>query len=107
MIVDAASLVRYFDRTAEGHWEVAGELEFVATFEQLVISPFVIAHIEGAIIHAFGMEGWLAVLEELARGAWTIAAVGPAHLGAMRAAVEAGQSLAEASVAVLAEGADS
>ncbi|MGV8895748.1 MAG: hypothetical protein ACOH10_06365 [Rhodoglobus sp.] len=88
MIVDAKTLIEYFDAGAEGHWSVAGEIEFVAEFEQLVLSPFVIAELEPLIRAKFGLEGWLAVLQELAGGAWTIAVVDAAHLGAMREQLE-------------------
>ena len=105
MIVTARTLLSYFDRTAESHWSVAGELEFASTFEQLVVSPFVIAELEGLVMERFGAEGWLAVLDELARGAWSIAEVDSAHLRAVheRMEGEAGATLAEASVAVLGE----
>jgi predicted nucleic acid-binding protein len=109
VIVDARTLLSYFDRTAESHWSVAGEVEFAATFEQLVVSPFVIAELEAMVKERFGAEGWLAVLDELARGAWSIAEVDPEHLRAVqeRVEVESGATLAEASVAVLAQGTDS
>lgn len=105
MTLDAATLLAYFDRTAGDHWSVAGEIEFSATFEELVVSPFVIVELEAVVRERFGVEGWLTVLDELAGGAWTIAAVDPAHLRAVRDRVEAGEALARASVAVLAEGA--
>ncbi len=103
MILDAKMLAEYFDAGAAGHWQVAGEIEFVAEFEQLVVSPFVVAELEPVIRGKFGQEGWLAVLEELAGGAWTIAVVDGEHLGAMRAWLEiAGErNCADASVAVL------
>ncbi len=88
MILDAETLVAFFDAESADHWSVAGEIEFVAEFEELVISPFVIAELEPVIRTKFGLEGWLAVLDELAGGAWTIAVVDAAHLGAMRERLE-------------------
>ena len=105
MILDSDTLIAYFDRTAPGHGSTAGTLEFAATFEQLVVSPFVVAELEGRVRERFGMEGWLLVLEELGGGAWTIASLDAQHLDAVREGVAAGRTLAEASVAVLAEGA--
>ncbi len=61
MILDASTLAAYFDAGAEGHWQVAGEIEFVAEFEPLVVSPFVVAELEPVIRGKFGQEGWLAV----------------------------------------------
>lgn len=103
MILDANTLAEYFDAGAEGHWQVAGEIEFVAEFEQLVVSPFVAAELEPVIRAKFGAEGWLAVLEELAGGAWMIAVVDGEHLEAMRAWLETvgERNCADASVAVL------
>ncbi|MDJ0335796.1 VapC toxin family PIN domain ribonuclease [Salinibacterium sp. G-O1] len=106
MILDAKTLVEYFDAGAEGHWSVAGEIEFVAEFEQLVVSPFVIAELEPLVRAKFSFEGWCAVLEELAGGAWTIAVVDAAHLAAMRQQLDTQcvdrNTSADASAAVLA-----
>ena len=104
MILDAERLLSYFDRNSPGHWAAAGTIESLAEVEELVVSPFVVAELETIVCERFGLEGWLAVLEQLAGGAWTIAAVDPAHLAAARDRVEAGESLAGASVAVLAGG---
>ena len=101
MILDARLLLTYFDRSDPGRWAAAGRIEFTGSFEQLVVSPFVIAELEGMVLEQFGVEGWLAVLDELAGGAWTIAA---ADLAGMRSRIAAGETLAAASVAVLAEG---
>ena len=103
MIVDAAALLAFFDRSASNHWAVMGEIELAAGFERLVVSPFVIAELEIAVRREHGPQGWLTVLDELAGGAWTIASVTPGHLAAMSARVASGASLAEASVAALAK----
>jgi predicted nucleic acid-binding protein len=73
--LDANALLAFFDRTVGEHWSVAGEVEFLATFEQLIVSPFVIAELETIVRARYGTDGWVAVLDELAGGAWTIAPV--------------------------------
>ena len=103
MILDARDLLDFFDRRAAGHWSALGRVETLATVEELTVSPFVIGELEAMVRERYGPEGWLAVLDELAGGAWTIAPVAPGHLAAVRERVAAGEALAGASVAVLAE----
>lgn len=105
MILDADGLLNYFDRSSPRYWAAAGTIESLAEVEELVVSPFVIAELETIVCEKFGIEGWLVVLDELAGGAWTIATIDAAHLAAVRDRVEAGETLAGASVAVLAGGA--
>jgi hypothetical protein len=101
VILDAATLLTYFNSASPEHWSVSGNLELQAEMEELVVSPFVIAELEPMIRAGFGIKGWLAVLDELAGGAWTLAPIDAAHLGAMRNQLAAGASCAEASVAAL------
>jgi hypothetical protein len=107
VILDAESLLTFFDRKRDDHWAMAGRIDLAADGEQLVVSPFVIAQLEPLIRAQFGREGWLAVLDELAGGAWSIAVIDAAHLRAMRSLLddetdpEAAGSCAEASAAVL------
>jgi hypothetical protein len=107
VILDAESLLSFFDRTRSNHWAIAGSIDLAADGERLVVSPFVIAQLEPLVRAQFGREGWLAVLDELAGGAWHIAVIDAAHLGAMRSVLDsapdavAADSCAEASVAVL------
>jgi len=103
MILDAGTLLSFFDREDAAHWATRGRIELAREFEPLVVSPFVIAELEGVITTRFGAQGWLATLEQLAGGAWTIAAIDPRHVEAARRRVAAGESLAMASVGVLAE----
>lgn len=103
MILDAQTLLAYFDARAALHWSVSGEIELLPETEKLIVSPFVIAQLEPMIRREFGLEGWLATLEELAGGAWTIAAIDRSHLAAVRQmSAVAGSTIAEASVVVLA-----
>jgi hypothetical protein len=101
VILNARILLSYFDSGAPDHWTMTGRIELAAEFEQLIVSPFVIAELEPMILADFGEDGWLAVLDELAGGAWTIATIDAAHLGAMREQLAAGVGCAAASVAAL------
>jgi predicted nucleic acid-binding protein len=105
VILDAHALYAFFVRDSPQHWAVAGELELVGSFEELLVSPFVVAELEVMVRERVGADGWLLALEQLGGGAWTIAPVDAPHLAAMHRHVAAGATLAEASVAVLAEGA--
>lgn len=107
MIIDAGTLLSFFDRDDPTHWAVTGTIELLSSSEQLVISPFVIAELEPIVRERYGPEGWLATLDELAGGAWAIATIDSEHLAAMRDRVAAGASLAAASFGVLAQREDS
>jgi len=107
VILDAQTLLAYFDRTHERHWSAAGEIELLAETERLVVSPFVVVELESLVREPYGVEGWLLVLDELGSGAWTIPPADPAHLRLLRPHVEGGASLVAASLAVLAERYDS
>jgi predicted nucleic acid-binding protein len=103
VILDTRTLLDYFDASSPRRWTAAGLIENAGTYEELVVSPFVIAELERLVRERFGGEGWLLALEQLASGAWTIASVDAEHLEAVRARVAAGATLAGASVAVLVE----
>jgi hypothetical protein len=104
VILDATTLLSFFDRESVDHWAVTGEIELAAEIEQLVVSPFVIAELELIVRERYGAEAWLSTLDALAQGAWAIAPVSPQHLAALRPRVASGASLATASVDVLAAG---
>ena len=104
MIVDSATLISFFDRDDMNHWTAMGWIELAADTEQLVVSPFVIAELELLVRDRYGLGGWLATLDDLARSAWTIAPVDTAHLVAVHERVAAGASLAAASVQALVAG---
>lgn len=103
MIVDGATLLSFFDRDDPGHWAAMGQIELAAESESLVVSPFVISELETVVRERCGLEGWLAALEQLAGGAWTLAHVDPTHLAALRDRIASGSSLGTASADVLAE----
>ncbi len=103
MIFDSATLVSFFDRDDSNHWAVSGTVELLAGVEPLIVSPFVIAELESIVIANYGIDGWRASLDELASGAWTIAAVDPGHLARVAERFGGGAGLAAASCEVLLE----
>ena len=104
MIVDTSALLAFFDTDEPDHGAVAAVVE-TAT-EPLVISPYVLAELDYLVGSRLGVSAELAVLRELAGGAWDLAAFGTEDLAQARAVVEryADQSigLADASIVVLA-----
>ena len=104
MIVDTSALLAFFDTDEPDHGAVAAVVE-TAT-EPLVISPYVLAELDYLVGSRLGVSAELAVLRELAGGAWDLAAFGTEDLAETRTVVEryADQSigLADASIVVLA-----
>ena len=104
MIVDTSALLAFFDTDEPDHGAVTAVLE-TAT-EPLVVSPYVLAELDYLVASRLGVSAELAVLRELAGGAWDLAAFGTEDLAAAYAVVEryAGQSigLADASIVILA-----
>jgi uncharacterized protein len=70
VIVDTSALLAYFDRDEPDHDAVAGVLE--AATEALVVSPYVVAELDYLVASRLGVEAELAVLKELAGGAWDL-----------------------------------
>lgn len=104
MIVDTSALLAFFDTDEPDHAAVASVVE-TAT-EPLVISPYVVAELDYLVASRLGVSAELAVLRELAGGAWDLATFGTEDLAQARAVVEryADQSigLADASIVILA-----
>lgn len=104
MIVDTSALLAWFDAAEPDHAAVVRALE--SATEPLVISPYVVAELDYLVAVRHGVTAELAVLEELAGGAWDLPGFGPEDLGAARVVVEryADQSIgvADASNVVLA-----
>ena len=104
MIVDTSAFLAFFDADEPDHAAVTAVLE-TAT-EPLVVSPYVLAELDYLVASRLGGSAELAVLRELAGGAWDLAAFGPQDLAQAHAVVEryADQSigLADASIVVLA-----
>ena len=104
MIVDTSALLAYFDTDEPDHAAVTTIVE-TAT-EPLVVSPYVVAELDYLVASRLGVSAELAVLRELASGAWDLAAFGTEDLAGAHAVVEryADQSigLADASIVILA-----
>ncbi len=104
MIVDTSVLLAFFDTDEPDHAAVTTVVE-TAT-EPLVVSPYVVAELDYLVASRRGVSAELAVLRELAGGAWDLAAFGTDDLAKAHAVVEryADQSigLADASIVILA-----
>lgn len=80
MIVDTSALLAFFDANEPAHAAVARTIE--DSSEPLVVSPFVVAETDYLVATRYGVAAELAVLRELAGGAWHIAPFGPSDLEA-------------------------
>ena len=104
MIVDTSALLAFFDTDEPDHEAVTTVVETVT--EPLVVSPYVLAELDYLVASRLGVAAELAVLRELAGGAWDLAVFGTADLAQAHAVVEryADQSigLADASIVILA-----
>jgi hypothetical protein len=104
VIVDTSALLAFFDTDEPDHAAVTTVVE-TAT-EALVISPYVVAELDYLVASRLGVSAELAVLRELAGGAWDLAAFGTEDLAQAHAVVGryADQSigLADASNVILA-----
>jgi len=104
VIVDTSALLAFFDTDEPDHAAVTAVLD--AATEALVISPYVLAELDYLVASRLGVSAELAVLRELAGGAWDLAAFGTEDLAQAHAVVEryADQSigLADASIVILA-----
>jgi len=86
VIVDTSALLAYFDRDEPDHAAVARVVE--SADEPLVVSPFVVAELDYLVATRLGVAAELAVLGELAGGAWDLPAFGTDDLAEARAVVE-------------------
>jgi predicted nucleic acid-binding protein len=74
VIVDTSALLAYFDTGEPDHDKVSDVID--RSDEPLVVSPYVVAELDYLIATRVGIEAELAVLHELAGGAWELAAFG-------------------------------
>jgi hypothetical protein len=104
VIVDTSALLAFFDTDEPDHAAAATVL--VAATEPLVVSPYVVAELDYLVASRLGVSAELAVLRELAGGAWDLATFGAEDLAKAHAVVEKypDQSigLADASIVILA-----
>jgi predicted nucleic acid-binding protein len=104
VIVDTSALLAFFDTDEPDHAAVTTVLD--TTTEPLVISPYVVAELDYLVASRLGVLAELAVINELAGGAWDLATFGTEDLAQARVVVEryGDQSigLADASIVILA-----
>lgn len=105
IIADTSGLLALFNRREPAHEAVRSVVE--AAPEPLVISPFVVAELDYLVATHLGADSELAVLAELAGGAYHLAAMDMADLQSATEVVRAYRDqaigIADASLVVLAE----
>lgn len=85
MIIDTSALLAYFDRDEPDHAAVSAVLE--TAVEAPIVSPYVVAELDYLVASRLGVAAELAVLTELASGAWDLPAIDTEALGQVRAVV--------------------
>ena len=104
VIVDTSALLAFFDASEPDHEAVSAVL---AVADALVVSPYVVAELDYLVATRHGVDDELAVLDELAGGAWDLAAFDEDGLRRARGIIARyrGQriGMADASIVVLAE----
>jgi predicted nucleic acid-binding protein len=104
VIVDTSALLAFFDTDEPDHRAVAAVLADAAG--PLVVSPFVIAEVDYLVASRLGVAAELAVLGELAGGAWELPAIDAEGLKQAGSVIDRYRDqrigLADASIAVLA-----
>ncbi|MDL9945055.1 PIN domain-containing protein [Gordonia sp. ABSL11-1] len=73
MIVDTSALLAYFDSAEPQHSAVAAVID--AADEPLVVSPYIVAELDYLVLTRHGSRVERIVLDELASGAWELAAM--------------------------------
>jgi predicted nucleic acid-binding protein len=104
IIADTSGLLALFNRREPAHERVAAAV--AKSTGPLVVSPFVIAEVDYLLATRSGVDAELAVLRELASGAYEHAALGSAELEACAEVVaryrDQGIGITDASLVVLA-----
>lgn len=105
IIADTSGLLALFNQVEPAHAAVAAVV--ADETEPLVVSPYVLAELDHLVATRLGVQQELAVLRELAGGAYVLPTMGPEDVTAAAALVEqyADQAigLTDASLLVLAE----
>lgn len=86
MIIDTSALLAFFDSSEPDHESVSNALD--DTTELLVVSPYVVAELDYLVATRIGVDAELAVLRELAGGAWELPAFGAPELEKTASIVE-------------------
>ena len=104
VIVDTSALLAFFDASEPDHEAVSAVL---AAADALVVSPYVVAELDYLVATRHGVDHELAVLDELAGGAWDLAAFDEEGLrragGVIASYRDQEIGVADASIVVLAE----
>ena len=105
MIVDTSALLAFFDSREPDHAAVTGAL--LASEEPLVVPPYVVAELDYLVATRHGTQAELAVIAELAGGAWDLPAFDAKDLAAAHLVIaqylDQGIGIADASIVVLAD----
>ena len=104
VIVDTSALLAFFDAFEPDHDAVSAVL---AGADALVVSPYVVAELDYLVATRHSVDDELAVLDELAGGAWELAAIDEEGLRRTRGVIASYRDqeigVADASIVVLAE----
>ncbi len=104
VIADTSALLAFFDASEPDHKAVS---EVLSAADTLVVSPYVVAELDYLVATRHGVDNELAVLDELASGAWQLAALDEQELRRARGVIASYRDqeigLADASIVVLAE----
>ena len=104
VVVDTSVLLAFFDASEPDNDAVS---EVLAAADVLVVSPYVVAELDYLVATRHGVDDELAVLDELAGGAWDLAAFDEEALRRARAIIASYRDqaigVADASIVVLAE----
>jgi len=105
VIIDTSALLAYFDAAEPDHQAVSRVID--SSGDILVVSPYVLAELDYLVAARVGIDAELAMLGELASGAWELADFGASELeqGATIVKKYRGQhiGIADASNVVLAD----
>jgi predicted nucleic acid-binding protein len=85
VIVDTSALLAYFDVSEPDHSRVAAALD-VST-DLLIVSPYVVAELDYLVASRHGVDAELAVIDELAGGAWELAGFDASDLAQTRSII--------------------
>ncbi len=104
LVCDTSGLIAYFDTSDKHHTDVAAVV--AADSGPFILSPYVVAELDYLIATRRGVAAELAVLGELAGGAWELASCDATEILKARSVIERysdlGVGLADASQVVLA-----
>lgn len=85
VIVDTSALLAFFDASEPDHAAVSEVIR--AANGPLIISPFVIAELDYLVTTRHGVDAELAVLDQLAGGAWQLVSFGVADMKEARSII--------------------